>query len=571
MAKNFFRGLSKRNYTENWSVIKGEINQRNMTIKNFALYSTALVFFIACNTTNDELVDGERRSFSISNDRSQLNSRVTNLNEPITIIPIGNARINSNISLTLISEINSPTNDGVPVMATSISENEDHIVVSYNTAGEDYGGAAVVLQRANSELEILSEVVFSDADISHAILSNDQLYVGGAKDVDENPAWVGTFGYVNNTIDKNTFNEIQVGGFVATSLISSENSIFVTAGAGEATGSGLFQLDRTSLAIQNQSLLSDPRWSRSVGDNIFIQNGMPGKIEVYENGNSTNSFSIADADLESKATFDLVDEYIFAATGRNGAEIYQLDGQYQGAIALPDVNSADFTTNAIAVYGDMIFISNGTTIYVATFENDEDLIPDVVGELELGDFESVNHILFQDNYLIVASGLGGVKVIELQEEVSPPLEGEILSRENMSIIYFDSEEPKRDRYASYVLDGNVNTFWHTEWVDADPIYPHELWVDLGNEYELSEFRYLSRQWGNFNGTVRDFELYITNDIDNWGAPFHTGTLNKTREEQTVLFSATAQGRYFRFLCLSEVNGNPWTSCAEINFVGTLTQ
>ena len=550
-----------------------DFNTGTMTTKKFTLYLSALVFlFAACNTSKDDgLVDEGDPTFTISNDRSSLNARVTNLNEPVPILPIGNARIDSDITLTLVSEIASPTIDGTPVMAASISENGDKLVVSYNTAGDSYGGAAVVLERDGSSLEILSEVVFSDTDVSHAILDSDKIFIGGAKDVSENPAWVGSLGYINDEIDGNNLIEVQLGGFVTTSLVSSGDLIFATSGAGEDAGSGLFQLDQTSLAIQNQTILADPRWTETIGENIFVQNGMPGKIEIFENGSSTNSFSIANADTESKATFDLVDEYIFAATGRNGAEIYQSDGQFQGVIELPEVNSIDFTTNAVAVYGDLVFISNGTTIYVATFENDDDVIPTVAGSLELGDFESVNHILFQDNYLIVASGVGGVKVIELSEETTPPVEGEILSRSNMSVIYFDSEEPKRDRYASYVLDGDINTFWHTQWVDADPVYPHELWIDLGDEYVLTEFRYTARQWGNFNGTVKDFELYVTNDTDDWGDAFHIGALNKTRDEQTVLFETPVQGRYFRFLCLSEVHGNPWTSCSEINFVGVAAE
>ncbi len=550
------------------------MNTGTMTTKKFTLYLSALVFLLAsCNTSNEDgfVDDDSDLSLTFSNDRNSLNTRVTNMNEPISILPIGNARINSDITLTLVSEITSPIINDEPLMATSISESAKKLVVSYNTAGDKYGGAAVVMERDGSRLEILSEVTFSDADVSHAIVDNDKLYIGGAKDVGEDPAWVGSLGYSNNQIQGDNLTEVQLGGFVTTSLVSSGNVLFATAGSGEDAGSGLFQLDETSLAIQNQTIISDPRWSITIGDNIFVQNGMPGRIEIFENGSSTNSFSISNADTESKATFDLVDEYIFAATGKNGAEIYHLDGQFLGSIGLPEVSSIDFTTNAVAVYGDMVFVSNGTTIYVATFEDDEDLIPDVVGELELGDFESVNHILFQDNYLIVASGLGGVKVIELNEEVDPPTQGEILSRADMSVIYFDSEEPKVDKYARYVLDGNPNTHWHTEWVDTDPVHPHEIWIDLGKEYQLSEFRYLARQLGNFNGTVKDFELYVTNDTNDWGDPFQTGTLNKTRDEQIVVFDTLVKGRYFRFLCLSEVQGNPWTSCAEINFVGSAVE
>lgn len=540
-------------------------------IKNKLLVAIAIALICSCRVDDDTTIslNGTDNSFEVSNESEVLTSRVSRVNKPIAINLFNSERgsTSPDITLTLVNDIASPKVNGLPLMATSISEHDGGMVVSYNTAGAVYMGGASIINRNEDNISIQSEVIFSNTDVSHSILVNDQLYLAGAVGDSDTPSMVGLFTLSNGTINENTYSQMALGGFVATSLINFDANIYATSGAGTDSGSGFFELNPSNLTITNQVGLSDPRWSAKLENQLFVQNGIPGSIEIFEGGINAGSINISDADIDAKASFDIADEYLFAGVGRNGVEIFNVDGTFEGNILLPEIASPDFTTNAVAVYGDMVFIANGTRIFVATYLDNESSSPEVVGELELGDFESINHIVFQDNYLVVAAGLGGVKVIRLDLDEIPPQTGAILSKADMQVIYFDSEEPKRNRFASYVLDDDINTFWHTEWVDQDPDYPHELWIDLGKEYELSEFRYRSRQWGNFNGTVSDYELYISNDTAAWGDAFQAGSLERIREEQIVLFDAPVRGRFFRFLALSEVNGNPWASCSEINFVG----
>ena len=46
-----------------------------------------------------------------------------------------------------------------------------------------------------------------------------------------------------------------------------------------------------------------------------------------------------------------------------------------------------------------------------------------------------------------------------------------------------------------------------------------------------------------------------------------GGFPNTANEQIVLFSSLPIGRYLRLVALSEVNGRPFTSIAEINVTG----
>ncbi len=55
---------------------------------------------------------------------------------------------------------------------------------------------------------------------------------------------------------------------------------------------------------------------------------------------------------------------------------------------------------------------------------------------------------------------------------------------------------------------------------------------------------------------------------NWEAPVASGSFTNNATEKEILF-ASKTGRYIRLRALTEVNGNPWTSMAEINVLGQI--
>src|SRR4051812_48361728 len=118
--------------------------------------------------------------------------------------------------------------------------------------------------------------------------------------------------------------------------------------------------------------------------------------------------------------------------------------------------------------------------------------------------------------------------------------------------------------ATKSFDGNSTTFWHTQWSTTPPsATPHEIQINLGASYSISGFRYLPRQDGSPNGRIAQYEFYVSTDGTNWGTPVATGTLSNVSSQQEVLFGSTT-GRYVRLRALTEVEGRPYTSMAELN-------
>lgn len=120
--------------------------------------------------------------------------------------------------------------------------------------------------------------------------------------------------------------------------------------------------------------------------------------------------------------------------------------------------------------------------------------------------------------------------------------------------------------AKNAIDNNAETYWHTRYDPNPTKVPHELVVDLGKSETLTGFSYLPRQDGGVNGRVKDFEIYLSDDPKKWSKPAAQGTLQNTMQEQKILFAHAAKGRYLRFVALSEVNGNIWTSMAELGIM-----
>jgi YVTN family beta-propeller protein len=98
-----------------------------------------------------------------------------------------------------------------------------------------------------------------------------------------------------------------------------------------------------------------------------------------------------------------------------------------------------------------------------------------------------------------------------------------------------AETQNANNPASMTIDGNTGTMWHTPW-SGNPGNPHWLKLDMGGQKAISGLKYLPRQDGNINGTIKTFEIYISNDGVTWGTPVGSGdftTLGTGNAERVV--------------------------------------
>jgi hypothetical protein len=135
------------------------------------------------------------------------------------------------------------------------------------------------------------------------------------------------------------------------------------------------------------------------------------------------------------------------------------------------------------------------------------------------------------------------------------------------LLYADSQETVQDDAGAVnAFDGDISTIWQTQWYPTDTPPPHEIQIDLGDEYHLGGFLYLPRQDGSTKGHIKRYEFYVSMDGKIWGRSVASGQFADEPTEKEVTFPIKS-GRFIRLRCLNEVSGGPWTSAAELNVLG----
>jgi len=137
----------------------------------------------------------------------------------------------------------------------------------------------------------------------------------------------------------------------------------------------------------------------------------------------------------------------------------------------------------------------------------------------------------------------------------------------LTVIKVDSEETATENgRGTNAVDGNPDTFWHTEWTDANPECPHEIIIQLTPPSSIKGFTYLPRQDEEVNGTIKNYELYVSDDGKDFGKPVKKGEFNDSKNKKTVTFDQPVKCGFIKLRALSEINDNAWSSAAEISVV-----
>ncbi len=148
---------------------------------------------------------------------------------------------------------------------------------------------------------------------------------------------------------------------------------------------------------------------------------------------------------------------------------------------------------------------------------------------------------------------------------SMPTKG-MISNKNWKIAHVSSENTVNAKLAANAIDGNPHTLWHSQFSATLFKPPHDLVIDLGQVRTIKGVVYLARQDTGWNGTIKEYEVHVGQKPDAFGDPVAKGAFEKTRTPQSVKIPECS-GRYIKLRAMSEINGGPWASVAELGVMG----
>lgn len=131
-------------------------------------------------------------------------------------------------------------------------------------------------------------------------------------------------------------------------------------------------------------------------------------------------------------------------------------------------------------------------------------------------------------------------------------------------IKYVSSQQRDEGEAEHLIDGDPDTYWHTEYGLTVTKHPHTVDIDLGEAKSFKGVACLPRQ-GAVNGRVAQYRFAISDDAKTWTTAAE-GKFPNSGAQQKVAFGKTVAARYLRFTVLSEVNGQDFASAAEIELI-----
>ena len=136
---------------------------------------------------------------------------------------------------------------------------------------------------------------------------------------------------------------------------------------------------------------------------------------------------------------------------------------------------------------------------------------------------------------------------------------------NWTIVDVSSRQNETYYSAKNAIDNDLNTYWHTQWSPRD-YFPHYITIDMKEELAIEGLKYITRRDGQQNGNIKDYELYVSSSLSDFGNPVQTGSFNDPNEN-IIEFNAKV-GRYLKLVSTSSQNGSIASNIAKLDICVT---
>ncbi len=156
----------------------------------------------------------------------------------------------------------------------------------------------------------------------------------------------------------------------------------------------------------------------------------------------------------------------------------------------------------------------------------------------------------------IPRGKSGVKVDSASAEMKKP----------WKVIDASSFEPGFE--PEKAIDGNADTYWHTQYRQHKPHPPHWIAIDLGSHQKLRGLTYLPRQ-DEPGPHIFKYEVYVSDNGTDWNEPLIEGQFDNIVNnpvEQQILFEKIVETRYVKLMSIEPPPGSVEASVGEVGII-----
>ncbi|WET02663.1 hypothetical protein [Flavobacterium sp. YJ01] len=389
--------------------------------KNVYLFSfLAMSLLIGCDDNNDGNDNQSVNNITINSDQTALNQRLDLTNSGVISIENVSATgksaetTNTTLPLVQIAEVKPPVDaNGRTLQASHVTVNGNYAYVSYITRGDVYSGAIDVIDVSDPyKPKLVTSALIPNTDITSLTYVNGNLIIGAAKDVDKDSQLAGNPAIVfnmtlNSGLLTNTLTTNYLESRVTTDVAANTTNYFAVTG----DNGSLFKLSTSTKAVTGKVALADLRSIALTSDKVVTLSGTKG-VNIYNQSTLAlqKSFATSTDISGAKRTMDIDGTKLFVSEGRNGLGIYDINsGSKLQTIAIP-VAGEDNVTNAVSFNDGYAFIANGA-LGLNVYQSATQL--NLLGSVGIAG--SSNYVKSSGNYIYVASGTGGLKIIKLEK------------------------------------------------------------------------------------------------------------------------------------------------------------
>ncbi|WP_286968602.1 hypothetical protein [Flavobacterium sp. UBA4854] len=390
--------------------------------KNVYLLSfLAMSLLIGCDDNNDNKNDGQSsNNITITSDQSTLNKRLDLTNSGVISIENGALTgksaetTNTSFPLVQIAEVKPPVDaNGRTLQASHVTVNGNYAYVSYIMRGDAYSGAIDVIDVSDPyKPKLVTSALIPNTDITSLTFSGSNLIIGAAKDVDKDTQLAGNPAIVFNMelssgllTDKLKTNYLE--SRVTTDVAANTSNYFAVTG----DNGSLYKINSSTKVIAGKAAMADLRSIALTSDKVVTLSGTKG-VNIYNQSTLAlqKSFATSNDVSGAKRTMDIDGTKLFVSEGPNGLGVYDINsGSKLQTIGITTAGE-DNVTNAVSFNDGYAFVANGAlglNVYQSTTQLN------LLGSVGIAG--SSNYVKSSGDYIYVASGTGGLKIIKMEK------------------------------------------------------------------------------------------------------------------------------------------------------------